>query len=595
MSKNIAKTEGSYKKQQIFEILSFPKLKSPLAFVFGILFIFASLSNGISAILETEQALQDQFWTSYMVLTVIAGIIFSIEYVLRIWTSSINPQFDDFKLKVKSMELKIKRKEIAYAISFMGIIDLVCVISFILYLNALIYTDLVELTRVLRLISFLKFIRYATSFEIIWAVIKRKKEELLITIMLSLLLMFFGSIFIYIAEHDAQPEVITNLFSSMWFTAVNLFTIGYGEITPITPMGKVVSAIISIMGITLFLLPASVIGSGFIEELEERHPPLDTCPNCKKKIRKEEFLVDLYKKRRGRKSAIITKVIEEEKARREPIPTPERKVYTLMRFPFPRTIGQVIVFLFFATFITFNVLAIMVETNLTLSQEVRPILNLVYILSLIIFSIEYIIRVWSCVAEGEQYEELAKAARLKYIQTPMAIADLIVIIALILLLIPPVLVPLGRLYFLVPMMCVVFKIGHYIDVFKIAGLIFRDITKEFLGAIFICIMFLIFASTAIYYVESGAQPDKFSSIPATLWFGIATFTTTGFGDIYPITTQGRMLTVAFAFLGVALFTLPAGILGSSFFSGMQEYRLFKICPKCGFIISRPTLDRQKKL
>ncbi len=107
-------------------------------------------------------------------------------------------------------------------------------------------------------------------------------------------------------------------------------------------------------------------------------------------------------------------------------------------------------------------------------------------------------------------------------------------------------------------------------------IIFKDTKREFIGAIQICIIFLIFSSAAIYFVENSAQPNKFSSIPATLWFGIITFTTTGFGDVYPVTTAGRFLTICFAFVGVALFTLPAGLLGASFFSSMQEYRLHNI-------------------
>ena len=131
----------------------------------------------------------------------------------------------------------------------------------------------------------------------------------------------------------------------------------------------------------------------------------------------------------------------------------------------------------------------------------------------------------------------------------------------------------------------------FIDVFSVSGLIFKETKREFLGTLFICIIFLIFSSAAIYYVENSAQPNKFSSIPATLWFGIVTFTTTGFGDMYPVTTLGRFMTVCFAFVGVALFTVPSGILGASFFSSMQEYRLHKICPNCGYILSKPKIRK----
>ncbi|MHA1281260.1 MAG: potassium channel family protein [Promethearchaeota archaeon] len=569
-------------KKKITSILYYNYSKTKSAYLFALVLIILSGLSGLAAIFETDITLYRQFYIIFFILSFIAGILFIIEYILRLWTSDTNPYYE-----------KVENKHLKYVTSLLGIIDLVCVIAFILYLISFIFQDLVDLTRVLRLFAFLKFIRYSKSFEIIYSVIKRKKEDLLITLMLSLLLLFFGSIFIYIAEHNAQPDVITNLFSAMWFTAVNLFTIGYGEIVPLTPFGKIVSAIISILGITLFLLPASVIGSGFIDELNERNPHLDVCPNCNKKLPKDAFLRDIYKKTRGRRSKFVTQALELEKASVPKFLTKQEKCYNLLEYPFPKTKGQIIIFLFFATLITLNVLAIMVETNLELAQELRQTLITVYILSLIVFTIEYFLRLWSCPAsEKEEYEDSLQG-RLRFMKSPMAIADLLVIIGLILLLIPVELVPVGRVFFLVLLLFVVFKIGHFIDVFPVAGLIFKDTKREFFGAIFICIIFLIFASTAIYFAERDAQPDKFTSIPAALWFGIATFTTTGFGDIYPVTTQGRFMTVAFSFLGVAFFTLPAGILGSSFFSSMKEYRMHKICPKCGYIISRPKLRRKE--
>ncbi len=130
------------------------------------------------------------------------------------------------------------------------------------------------------------------------------------------------------------------------------------------------------------------------------------------------------------------------------------------------------------------------------------------------------------------------------------------------------------------------KIGHFIDVFGVLGTIFKDTGKTILTAMFICFLFLVFSSTLIYYVENSVQPDKFSNVPATLWYDIITFTTTGFGDVTPVTTLGRFLIVILAYIGVALFTLPGGILGASFFTSMQEYRLHKICPECGHVLSK---------
>jgi len=586
MTKILNKEKLQSLKEQLFDGFNYPESKSILARFLAFFLVVASIISGVISILETEENLAISYLLIFFTFGIILVGIFSLEYALRLWSSDINPNYGDIKLK-----------RLKYIISFKGIIDLGSAILFFLAIIINAKYEWMEGLRILRVIALLKLTRYSESFKIIFDVIMRKKEELLITFMLSLLLLFFGSILMYIAEHDTQPDKFTNLFSSMWFTAINLFTIGYGEMVPKTPLGKLISAVVSVLGITLFLLPASVIGSGYIDELKERNPQYEICPNCNTAVQKEALFRDIYKKRRGRLPKIIKQVLEAEKAKEQPKLTPElqikRKYYNLFQFRFPRSIGQIIVFLFFMTFITLNVLAIMVETNPRLSEELRPALNSVYIISIIIFTCEYALRIWSCAGSEQEAYQDPTHGKWNFVKSPLAVVDLIVVIALYLMLIPGQLVPTTRQFFLILLMFVVFKIGHFIDVFSISGLIFKDTKREFMSTMFICFMFLIFASSAIYFFEHRAQPDKFSSILATLWFGIVTLTTTGFGDVYPVTTSGRFLTVCFAFIGVALFTLPAGILGSSFFSSMQEYRLHRICPKCGFILSKPKITNNK--
>ncbi|MFX0070169.1 MAG: potassium channel family protein [Candidatus Hermodarchaeota archaeon] len=587
MTKTLEKARIRIYKEQIFNSLNYPESKTVSARYLAFFLIFASLVSGLITILETDENFILSYSFIFIIIEIILAVIFSIEYIFRLWTSEINPKYQDFKLK-----------NLGYVINFKGIIDLASSILFILSLLISSEYEWMDGIRLLRIIALLKLIRYSESFEIIFGVIRRKKEELLITLILSLLLMFFGALLMFIAEHEAQPDKFTNLFSSMWFTAINLFTIGYGEIVPKTVLGKVISAVVSVLGITLFLLPAAVIGSGYIDELKERNPQYEVCPNCNTTVQKEALFRDLYKKRRGRLPKIIKQALEAEKAKKLPQLTPEQqnksKYYNLLQFPFPRSLGQVMIFFFFITFITLNVLAIMVETNPTLSEELRSVLNTVYIISIIVFTCEYVLRFWSC--EGSEQEEFQDSiyGKQNYVKSPLAIVDLITIIALFMMLIPGQLIPTTRQFFLILLMCVVFKVGHFIDVFSISGLIFKDTKREFLSTIFICILFLIFSSTVIYFYEHSAQPEKFPNISATLWFGIVTFTTTGFGDVYPVTTAGRFLTICFAFIGVALFTLPAGILGSSFFSSMQEYRLHRICPKCGFVLSKPKIINNKR-
>ncbi len=570
-------------REKICKAQSFPESKTILSGFLAVLIIVSAIITGFMAILETEKDFYLKNFVTFAIIEIIFGSILLGEFILRLLTCEFDSDYKGFKWK-----------QLKYLTTFTGIIDLVSAVSIIILMITFATPELIHLARILRLICFLKIMRYSPSFEIIWSVLVRKKEEILITMMLSLLLMFFASIFIYLAEHEAQPDKITNLFSSMWFTAINLFTIGYGDITPITPLGKLISVVIAVLGITLFLLPASVIASGFIDEIQERFPKTEECPQCGKTLQREAFLLNLDEKKKGRKSKIFTQatqVLEAEKCKELNLTTKQakqHKCYNLLQYNFPKTLGQVYTFFFFMVVITFNVLSIMAETNPKLSQELRPALAGVYLFSFIIFLLDYLLRVWSCVqSEDKKYEDSLKG-RLKYMGGGLAVVDLIVVIGLFLKLLMP-----NQQLILIPMIFIVFKVAHHIDIFFVVRIVLKYARREFISSLLIGFIFVVFASTAIYYAENEAQPDKFSSILAAAWCCVITFTTVGFGDIYPITTLGRFLTIAFSFLGVALFTLPAGLLGASFFTGMKEYRLHKVCPKCGFVLSKPKLSSKK--
>lgn len=554
-------------KEQLYDILNYPRNKKTIGFFVALLFIVVGIISGTVTMLETVNSFSPYYFI-FSIIGIISGVIFVVEYILRILSYNINPEKKRFK----------------YMKSILGIVDLTVAISFVV-------SFIFPVVRLLRILVILKIVRYSKSIEIIWTVFKKKRVELLITLILAAMLLFFATILMYFAEYREQGW---NLFNSMWFTAVNLFTIGYGDMVPKTPLGKMISACVSILGITLFLLPAAVIASGFIDEIKERNPHYDICPKCNKKFEKNMFLKDIYRKSRGRPSKIVQKILEAENLEKPPEMTSKQRIqhkcYNLLEFRFPKSIAQVLIFFFFATMITLNVLAIMVATNPSLSRELMPIIIIGLIISIIIFTIEFLVRFWCCVAsDSEVYEDTFKG-RLKYLKNPLIITDLIFLISLYLTLIF-YLFSIEVQYILILRIFIVFKIGHFIDVFGIAGTIIGDVKKEFFTSILICMIFLILSCTVIYIVEHGAQPDVFSSIPATLWFGIITFTTTGFGDIVPKTTLGRFLTICFAFIGVSLFTLPASILGASFFSSMQEYYLHKICPKCGFVLDKPKIRK----
>jgi len=127
-----------------------------------------------------------------------------------------------------------------------------------------------------------------------------------------------------------------------------------------------------------------------------------------------------------------------------------------------------------------------------------------------------------------------------------------------------------------------FKLARYSDPMQTLGDVFKSKAGDLAVAFFILFIVLIFASSLMYYAEHEAQPDVFSSIPASMWWGVITLTTIGYGDTYPITTAGKMIGSGVAILGIAVYAIPTGIMASAFTEELHKKRQkAKHCPHCG--------------
>jgi voltage-gated potassium channel len=224
-----------------------------------------------------------------------------------------------------------------------------------------------------------------------------------------------------------------------------------------------------------------------------------------------------------------------------------------------------------------NIIAIMAESVPEYALEYQQSFLSLEKFSIIIFSVEYVLRIWTC-AENPKYKGLK--GRLRYATSGMAIIDLMSILPFYLAVLPFDLrvVRLIRLFRLFRLL----KIARYLKAVHIINAVLRERKEQiFLTVMFIMFM-LVILSTVMYFVEKDAQPEKFSSIPATMWWGIETLTTVGYGDMIPQTPLGRFLGGAFAILGIGIFALPAGILSSGLTDHLRtERNKLKRCPHCG--------------
>ncbi len=236
--------------------------------------------------------------------------------------------------------------------------------------------------------------------------------------------------------------------------------------------------------------------------------------------------------------------------------------------------------LFLAVLIVLNVVAVMLETVERVATPYGVLFQGFERFSLAVFLVEYLLRIWSCVEDPRYASPIA--GRLRYALTPMALVDLAAFL--------PGLFPRQpldlRFVRLARLMRLLrgFKMTRYSVSMQTLGRVLRAKRNDLAVTAFLGVFALIIAACAIYLAENSAQPEKFSSIPASLWWAIITLTTVGYGDVYPVTIAGRMIASVIAVLGIGLFALPAGILGSGFADEMRRRRADSMegrCPHCG--------------
>ncbi|MGZ4852996.1 MAG: ion transporter [Halobacteriota archaeon] len=231
---------------------------------------------------------------------------------------------------------------------------------------------------------------------------------------------------------------------------------------------------------------------------------------------------------------------------------------------------------FFVVLIVINVLIVILETVQSVDAHYAALFWQIELVSLAIFSVEYVTRLWCCTAD-DRYRDPMRG-RLLYVITPMALVDLAAILPTYLTWIVHLVLPIAVVDFLfiralrLFRVFRIFKLGHYNDSLSTIERVIRAKSGELFVVAFTAVIVLIVASSAMYYVEHEAQPDKFTNIPQTMWWGVETLTTIGYGEMYPITWVGKVLAAVIALMGIALFALPAGILGSGFFDEIQRKR-----------------------
>ncbi|MGZ4920189.1 MAG: ion transporter [Halobacteriota archaeon] len=234
--------------------------------------------NVLAVILETDRAIRAHNTFLFYSFLLFSTIAFTVEYALRLWTCTLDERFMD-----------PIRGRIRYALTPLAIIDLITVVPF--YLTLFVEDQpVIRALRLLVILRIFKLSRYHASFDILKSVLYKRRWELFATGVIGATILIIASALMWLVEGPAQPEKFGSIPDAMWWAAVTLTTVGYGDVWPITPLGKVLGSLIAFLGIGLFALPTGILGSAFYEEFQhrkgqERDTP-HTCPHCGKEIKK---------------------------------------------------------------------------------------------------------------------------------------------------------------------------------------------------------------------------------------------------------------------------------------------------------------------
>lgn len=212
--------------------------------------------------------------------------------------------------------------------------------------------------------------------------------------------------------------------------------------------------------------------------------------------------------------------------------------------------------------------------------------------SVALFSLEYGLRIWVCTAgPGAPVSGPGAAGgRLRFALSPVMLIDLAAILPFYLFL----LAGMGGMgspgFRVVRLLARAARLGRYSRGLRTLAAAFQSRAGELFSVLLVMGVLLVLASAVMFFAENAAQPEKFASIPAAMWWSVITLTTVGYGDVAPVTVAGRVVAGVIAILGVGLFAIPAGILGSGFVEQMQQRKsaaaAAETCPHCGREIPR---------
>ena len=210
----------------------------------------------LCVVLESVQSVHAVLSVQFAWVDRLAFTVFTLEYVARCYSASENPRLQSFRFK-----------RLRHVLTFQALVDLLTILPFFLE-HLLPYPLDLRFLRIFRLSRMLKLTRYTSATDTLFEVLKREWPVIFSSIFVLLLLIVMTASLGYLLEHDAQPDIFTNIPEAIYWAMTTLSSIGYGDMAPITPLGRAVTAVIAIVGVGVFALPAGLLASAFTDQLQ---------------------------------------------------------------------------------------------------------------------------------------------------------------------------------------------------------------------------------------------------------------------------------------------------------------------------------------
>lgn len=239
-------------KKKIFDTIQIGDKSNVLSRIFDIFIVVVILSNIAVMFMQTYDELTPYYGIFRIIEWVTTGI-FCVEYVLRIWTADfLYPTCTRYKAIGK------------FLVSYDGVVDLLTIIP-VFFLSGFV---VFRMLRVVRIFHLFRINLQYDSFNVIKIVLLKKSRQILSSVFIIFVLMVASSLCMYSTEHAAQSGVFRNAFSGIWWSVSTVLTVGYGDIYPITLLGKCMAIVIAFMGVLLVAIPTGIISAGFVEQYQ---------------------------------------------------------------------------------------------------------------------------------------------------------------------------------------------------------------------------------------------------------------------------------------------------------------------------------------